>query len=397
MSARIAQGAPQRRSELNPTPEIAPVTSFGFPAARRDFLRALSGSLILAASSPLFAEGSAIVAVRVWPSRDYTRVTLELDAPLKYTHQLIKDPDRLVLDLEDLVLTGKLRDIVAQIAANDPFIGSVRAGQFKARVVRLVFDLKTEIKPQVFALKPVGEYGHRLVLDLYPATPPDPLLAFMDKQALPQDMVPRDGDAPAGTQRGEGAEPIVRDGAPKSDSARTDVPRTETAKAESRRDEMRPAKQQVARMITINPGVIKGGLKVNQIPHECVMELDIRIPMGFEREAILEDVEDNLSHFPGTLWEVIEDHSYKPSMADPDGEMVRILQRNAEAAGGIWPIPLSSLGGSDSRYWRWRGVPAYLYGPSPVSMGRGDEHVTVEEYLHIVRVHALSAFDFLTA
>ena len=256
MSARIAQGAPQRRSELNPTPEIAPVTSLGFPAARRDFLRALSGSLILAASSPLFAEGSAIVAVRVWPSRDYTRVTLELDAPLKYTHQLIKDPDRLVLDIEDLVLTGKLRDIVAQIAANDPFIGSVRAGQFKARVVRLVFDLKTEIKPQVFALKPVGEYGHRLVLDLYPATPPDPLLAFMDKQALPQDMVPRDGDAPAGTQRGEGAEPIVRDGAPKSDSARTDVPRTETAKAESRRDEMRPAKQQVARMITIalDPG-----------------------------------------------------------------------------------------------------------------------------------------------
>ena len=154
---------------------------------------------------------------------------------------------------------------------------------------------------------------------------------------------------------------------------------------------------EVARMITMNPGLLRGGLKVNQIAHECVMELDIRIPMGFEREAILEDVTEILGHFPGAVWDVIEDHSYPPSMADPDGEMVRILQRNAEAVGGVCPIPLSSLGGSDSRYWRWRGVPAYLYGPSPVSMGRGDEHVTVEEYLHIVKVHTLSAFDYLTA
>ncbi len=119
--------------------------------------------------------------MRTWPSKDYTRVTLELDAPLKYSYQVIKNPDRLVLDIEDLELTGKLKDLFSKAATNDPYISGVRAGQFKARVVRLVFDLKTEIKPQVFALKPVGEYGHRLVLDLYPATPADPLLTLLDQ------------------------------------------------------------------------------------------------------------------------------------------------------------------------------------------------------------------------
>jgi succinyl-diaminopimelate desuccinylase len=154
---------------------------------------------------------------------------------------------------------------------------------------------------------------------------------------------------------------------------------------------------EVVRMITVNPGVIHGGLKINQIPHECVLELDMRIPIGFDRDAILEEVKEILSRYPGVAHEVIEAHSYPPSMADPEGEMMRVLQKNAQAVGGMTPVPMSSLGGSDSRYWRYRNVPAYLYGPSPVSMGRADEHVTVDEFLHIVKVHLLSAYDYLTA
>jgi len=161
-------------------------------AARRDFLRA-SGALLLTVSSPLFAAGEAIVAVRVWPAKDYTRVTLELDAPLKYTYQVVKNPERLVVDLEDVELSGKLRELFSKVTANDPYIAGVRAGQYKARVVRLVIDLKTEINPQVFALKPVGEYGHRLVLDIYPNTPADPLLSLLDKQEVPADLAPRGG------------------------------------------------------------------------------------------------------------------------------------------------------------------------------------------------------------
>jgi N-acetylmuramoyl-L-alanine amidase len=229
--------------------DLTPPSSAPFPVSRREFLRAASGTLLFAATSPLFGQTSSIVAVRVWPSRDYTRVTLELEAPLKYTHQLVKDPDRLVLDIEDLELSGKLKDIFSKISANDPYIAAVRAGQFKPRVVRLVFDLKAAINPQVFALKPVGEYGHRLVLDLFPATPPDPLLALVDKQSLPADMVPRE-DRPT-------TEPAARNEAPRSD-AKGDAPKNEVAKAEPAREE--PAKgrnrSQVTRMLTIalDPG-----------------------------------------------------------------------------------------------------------------------------------------------
>ena len=164
--------------------------------SRRHFL-SCSGALLFAASSPLFAQASSIVAVRVWPARDYTRVTLELETPLKFSHQVLRAPDRLVVDIEDLELSGKLKELVAKINANDPYIGSVRAGQFKPRLVRLVFDLKAEINPQVFALKPVGEYGHRLVLDLFPVNAPDPLMALLDKKEVPTDLLPRMEDKAA--------------------------------------------------------------------------------------------------------------------------------------------------------------------------------------------------------
>jgi len=236
MSKRIARTATHLSGKLSPAPPA-------FPLSRRAFLRATTGSLMLAATSPLFAQSSSIVAVRVWPARDYTRVTLELEAALKYSHQLLANPDRLVLDIEDLELSGKLRDIVAKVTANDPYIGSVRAGQFKPRVVRLVFDLKTEINPQVFALKPVGEYGHRLVLDLYPVNPPDPLLSLMDKQSLPADMVPRADEA----------------GAPQTAPRSTDKAETRgrpEAGSETARAEARTAKPVITRMLTIalDPG-----------------------------------------------------------------------------------------------------------------------------------------------
>ncbi len=159
---------------------------------------------------------------------------------------------------------------------------------------------------------------------------------------------------------------------------------------------MGPGAAEVVRRMTFNPGVLRGGLKVNQIPHECVLEADIRIPVGIDRDAVLAEVAEVCAAH-GARFEVVEAHSYPGSIADPEGEMLRIVQRNAEAATGKRPVPMSSLGGSDSRYWRWEGVPAYLYGPSPVSMGRGDEHVTEEEYLAVVRVHLLSAYDYLLA
>lgn len=147
---------------------------------RRTVLKA-GGTLLISLFSPLPAFAAQILAVRVWPADDYTRVTLENDTNLKTTHFIIKNPERLVVDVEGIDLGPTLKSLVAKIQSNDPYIKQVRVGQNKPNVVRLVFDLKEEVNPQVFTLAPVGEYKHRLVFDLYPVNPPDPIAALIEK------------------------------------------------------------------------------------------------------------------------------------------------------------------------------------------------------------------------
>ena len=122
-----------------------------------------------------------MIAVRVWPAADYTRVTIELGAPLKFSHFTIKNPERLVVDREGVEFSGVLESLASKIDADDPNIKLLRAGRFKPGVVRLVMELKQEVRPQVFELPPVGSYGHRLVLDVYPLEPPDPLMQLLEK------------------------------------------------------------------------------------------------------------------------------------------------------------------------------------------------------------------------
>ena len=147
---------------------------------RRQLLRYAGASLILSVS-PLAGAAAKLpsfVAVRIWPSADYTRVTLEHDAPLKFSHFTVENPDRLVVDIEGVEFNSVLDSIAGKIAADDPYIKLLRAGRFKPGVVRLVMELKAKVAPQIFELKPVGEYGHRLVLDVYPLNPADPLMAL---------------------------------------------------------------------------------------------------------------------------------------------------------------------------------------------------------------------------
>ena len=121
-----------------------------------------------------------VVSTRIWPARDYTRVTLETKAEVKFQLFSVKDPERLVLDLEGVEFSPALADLHGKVATGDPYIDKLRVGRNRPGVVRLVIDLKAEVKPQVFTLKPVGEYGHRLVLDIYPLMAPDPLAALIE-------------------------------------------------------------------------------------------------------------------------------------------------------------------------------------------------------------------------
>jgi N-acetylmuramoyl-L-alanine amidase len=150
---------------------------------RRQALREM-GSLALLLGAPQLAWGAAIVAVRVWPAKDYTRVTIESDKPLAASHLLTEAPYRLVVDIDGLELSPALRELVGKVRPDDPYIGSVRVGQYQPRVVRLVFDLKQMVRPQQFTLTPIAAYQHRLVFDLFPTQEADPLLSLLrDKDA----------------------------------------------------------------------------------------------------------------------------------------------------------------------------------------------------------------------
>lgn len=150
----------------------------------------------------------------------------------------------------------------------------------------------------------------------------------------------------------------------------------------------------IIQRITVNIGTIQGGLKVNMIPGLCRFEADIRLPVGATKAMIMERLHTILSRYPAASVEEI--NFTEPAACDPFHEMAAHLRANAKAISGIEPKPAISLGGSDARLWRQLGIPAFIYGPYPRGMGQKDENVDVEEYMQVVKVHVLSAFDYLS-
>ena len=165
-------------------PAAAPLPS------RRALLQA--GSLVLLLGTQQIARGATIVAVRVWPAPEYSRVTIESDSALVARQFFVTSPPRLAVDIEGIDLSPQLRELVARVLPDDPNIAGIRVGQNAPGVVRLVVDLKQPALPQVFTLPPVAAYRHRLVFDLYPAAPVDPLEALIAERL-------RDANSPAAT------------------------------------------------------------------------------------------------------------------------------------------------------------------------------------------------------
>lgn len=249
-------------------------------SSRRQLLKAGGAAALLLLVTPTALAGAkpAIIAVRVWPAADYTRVTLEHEGDLKFSYFALKDPERLVVDIEGVEFNGVLESLAGKIGTDDPYIRLLRAGRNKPGVVRLVMDLKTEVAPQVFSLKPVGEYGNRLVLDIYPATPPDPLMQLLGRR----------NDAPSMPQE-----------APAPEARRNDQAKAEP-KTESKTDspvDKRPGKSVVDRLVTItldpghggeDPGAIgRGGSREKDVTLQVARRLKARIDREPNMRAVL--------------------------------------------------------------------------------------------------------------
>ena len=181
-----------------------------------------------------------------------------------------------------------------------------------------------------------------------------------------------------------------------------DIPAPEAGNLAAALDEAAPAIDRaqgegaagITRRVTVNPGVVRGGLKVNMVASECTFEVDIRLPNGLDAPQILAEVDKIVASYPEASYRQILYNP--PSWCPPDTEMAQLVRANAKEITGIDPTPVISLGGTDTRLWRYKDIPAIVYGPSPTGMGSVDEHVTVEEFFHVVQCHVLSAYDYMS-
>ncbi|MGB7180440.1 MAG: N-acetylmuramoyl-L-alanine amidase [Burkholderiaceae bacterium] len=248
---------------------------------RRGFIRTGLGSALL--TLPLVdAYGATILAVRVWPAPDYTRVTLELDRALFARHEVLSNPPRLIVDLDGVDVDGYIRNLISRVRPDDPAIGAVRIGNSQRGSVRLVFDLKAPMEPELFTLPPVAQYRHRLVIDLHPAKKVDPLIALLndqqDKQQLPLTATP----LPATNDPLK--ELIERHSSPTAQPAgRTVVAGKQKETVRRKRGTPAP----ISRRLTIAIDAGHGGEDPGALGHHGTHEKDVVLPIAAELRELI--------------------------------------------------------------------------------------------------------------
>ena len=147
---------------------------------------------------------------------------------------------------------------------------------------------------------------------------------------------------------------------------------------------------------TVSAGVIAGGIKINMLPGHCRLEVDIRLPVCTTHADLMGEIEAIMAQYPEAAVRPVWTHSAEPTVSDPNHPMLKTLQATVKSLGRPEPVASVSLGATDMKHWRARGVPGYVYGCTPNNMAKPDEWVAIDEYLHIVRTHALAAASFLS-
>ena len=156
-----------------------------------------------------------------------------------------------------------------------------------------------------------------------------------------------------------------------------------------------PGAAGILQKVTVNIGTVNGGVKQNMLPGTCVVTADIRVPMGMSPDSVIAEAGRIAARFPAAEMEIVG--RQEPLWSDPEHEMCRLLQKNIKALSGIHAPAIVSLPGTDARLWRGLGIPAYVYGITPFNVAMADEYVDIEEVFHVLKVHTLSALDYMMA
>ncbi len=223
------------------------------PTSRRDILAASASTVLLSLAPWQIAKGARLIDVRMWPSEEYTRVTIEHDTPLDFKYFFVRSstPIRLAVDIKGLALTPSLQKQIEAVKPDDPYIAAIRIGQYQPDTVRLVMDLKHDVRPEVFQLKPFANYKYRLVFDIYPAVPKDPISRLLADQLGAEDST--DGEDPLGDLITSLTKEQTQS------SGRKDTPETNTSvateKSPTRRQPSSPkSKRKESLLVVIDPG-----------------------------------------------------------------------------------------------------------------------------------------------
>ena len=256
-----------------------------------------SCALLAACLLPALAlAATKVTGVRVWPGPEYTRITIETAAPIEYTLFTVKDPDRVVLDLEDIDPAGVLEALPMRIGADDPYVSEARVGRYRPGVVRLVLGLKTEVSPQAFSLRPVGEYAHRVVLDIYPAKRVDPLLALITElEQQRAAAAPAPAAAPSRPEPGTPAPPqraAVQEPQPRTPPEQTKDAETPKS-ADSKRGRKAAQSPAVERLITVAIDAGHGGEDPGARGRMGTHEKDVTLAIARQLKTLI-DAERNM-------------------------------------------------------------------------------------------------------
>lgn len=235
---------------------------------RRELIAGAAGTLLFSFLPADFARGAQMVAVRMWPAQEYTRVTLEHDGPLKFKYFFVRSsrPLRLVVDIEGLDFTASLKKQIEAVKADDPYIQAMRIGQYQPGIVRLVMDLKTDVKPEVFQLKPFANYKYRLVFDLYPAVPVDPISKILAGVAEGEDDTDVEDD------------PLAALLADLENGKKPPVTTAKDDKKPAKQPPKQPAKKKHRLVIVVDPG--HGGEDPGAIGRNKTREKDVVLSIG---------------------------------------------------------------------------------------------------------------------